>query len=62
MGEAMKDKVEGKIHEVKGAATGDKGEEIKGKAQGMKGDVEREAHHTEDVRADAGDEARRHQP
>ena len=51
MGEtdAMKDKVEGKFHEVKGAATGEAGEEMKGKMQGMKGDVE---HKVEEGRRD----------
>ncbi|MGI8914849.1 MAG: CsbD family protein [Chloroflexota bacterium] len=39
MGE-IKDKVEGKAHEVKGSATGDAGEELKGKAQQVKGNVE----------------------
>jgi len=59
--DSMKDKVEGKFHEVKGAATGDKGEEMKGKLQGAKGDVEHEANKArrEDVREDARDEARR---
>ena len=41
--DAMKDKAQGKFHEVKGAVTGDTGEEMKGKLQGMKGDVEHEA-------------------
>jgi len=42
MGEmdAMKDKAQGKFREVKGAATGNTGEELKGKAQGMKGDLQ----------------------
>ncbi len=40
--DAMKDKVQGKMHEVKGAATGDTTEEIKGKMQGMRGDVKNE--------------------
>ena len=39
-GQAAKDKVEGKIHEVKGAVTGNKAEEVKGKLQGAKGTVE----------------------
>ena len=37
----MKDKLEGKLHEVKGAATGDAGEEFKGKAQGALGDAKK---------------------
>lgn len=36
----MQDKVQGKLREVKGAATGDTGEEMKGKAQQAKGNVE----------------------
>ena len=39
MGE-IKDKVQGKAREVKGAATGDAGTEMKGKAQQAKGNVE----------------------
>ena len=39
MGE-MQDKIQGKAREVKGAATGDTGEEMKGKAQQVKGNVE----------------------
>jgi uncharacterized protein YjbJ (UPF0337 family) len=60
--DAMKDKVEGKFHEVKGAATGDTGEEMKGKMQGMKGDVEHKAGEAqrEDVRDDMHREADRH--
>ena len=42
-GQSVKDKVEGKFREVKGAATGDSGEEAKGKAQGAKGEVEKNA-------------------
>lgn len=38
--QALKDKVEGKLHEVKGAITGSKVEELRGKAQGAKGEVE----------------------
>lgn len=38
--QSLKDKIEGKLHEVKGAATGDTAEELKGKAQGAKGDLE----------------------
>jgi uncharacterized protein YjbJ (UPF0337 family) len=49
--DAIKNKVEGKVHEVKGAATGDTGEEMKGKMQGLKGDVQGEmARQREDVR------------
>ncbi|MHB8620753.1 MAG: hypothetical protein ACYDAG_14475 [Chloroflexota bacterium] len=36
----VKDKVEGKLHEVKGAARGSKTEELMGKAQGAKGKLE----------------------
>ena len=39
MGE-LKDKVEGKAREVKGAATGDTPEEMRGKAQQAKGKAE----------------------
>lgn len=39
MGE-MKDKVEGKARELKGAVTGDTGEEVHGKAQQAKGNAE----------------------
>ena len=62
--DAMKDKIEGKFHEVKGAATGDTGEEMKGKMQGMKGDVEHKIEDVrrEDVRDDARHEAERHTP
>jgi len=38
---AMKDQVEGKAHEIKGAVTGNKREEVGGKLQGTKGNVER---------------------
>ena len=55
-----KDKVEGKFHEVKGAVTGNKGEELKGKAQGAKADVTHEAKKTrEDVREASDTETRR---
>ena len=61
--DAMKDKVAGKFHEVKGAATGDTGEELKGKMQGLKGDAERTANDVrEDVRDESRDEVRRSQP
>ncbi|HLG69717.1 MAG TPA: CsbD family protein [Chloroflexota bacterium] len=43
MANAAKDKVEGKLHEVKGAATGNKAEEARGKLQGAKADVEHQA-------------------
>ncbi|HVA25363.1 MAG TPA: CsbD family protein [Chloroflexota bacterium] len=39
----VKDKVGGKLREVKGAVTGNKGEEARGKAQGAKGAVEGKA-------------------
>jgi uncharacterized protein YjbJ (UPF0337 family) len=73
MGEtdAMKDKIQGKFREVKGAATGDTGEEMKGKLQGLKGDAEHkmeqgrrkmedeaEKRRREDVREEAREEAR----
>jgi uncharacterized protein YjbJ (UPF0337 family) len=60
----IKDKVEGKVHEVKGAATGDTGEEMKGKLQGMKGDVEHGMNQArrEEVRDDARDEVNRRTP
>ncbi|HVA22904.1 MAG TPA: CsbD family protein [Chloroflexota bacterium] len=53
--DAMKDKVQGKLHEVKGAATGNKGEELKGKLQGAKGEVEHNVNkpQREDVRDEA---------
>ena len=38
----MKDRVEGKAHEVKGRATGDTGEELKGKAQQKAGEAKQE--------------------
>ncbi|MBV9121619.1 MAG: CsbD family protein [Chloroflexi bacterium] len=57
MSDGIKDKVEGKFHEVKGAATGDTAEELKGKAQGLKGDVERQADQVQ--REDVREEARR---
>ena len=62
--DAIKDKAAGKFHEVKGAATGDAGEEMKGKLQGMKGDVEHAAGKArrEDVREDVGHEADRRVP
>jgi uncharacterized protein YjbJ (UPF0337 family) len=62
--DAVKDKVEGKLHEVKGAATGDSGEELKGKLQGLKGDLEHEMNkaHREDVRDEARREAGRPTP
>ena len=62
--DAMKDKVQGKFHEVKGAATGDTGEELKGKMQGMKGDLQHkvEERKREDVREDAREEANRRMP
>jgi len=41
--QSVKDKVQGKLHEVKGALTGSKGEEAKGKAQGAKGALEGKA-------------------
>ena len=64
MSDAMKDKLEGKFHEVKGAATGDTGEELKGKAQGLKGEVERTAGKAqrEDVREDTREDVRRTTP
>ncbi len=40
MANAAKDKVQGKFHEVKGAATGNTAEEMRGKLQGAKGDAE----------------------
>lgn len=40
MANAAKDKVQGKLHEVKGAATGNTAEEMRGKLQGAKGDAE----------------------
>jgi uncharacterized protein YjbJ (UPF0337 family) len=62
--DSAKDKVQGKLHEVKGAATGDTGEEMKGKLQGAKGDVEHEMNKAqrEDVRDDARREADRRVP
>src|SRR5579883_641089 len=63
--DAAKDKIQGKLHEVKGAATGDTAEEVKGKMQGMKGDIKHELNKVdqgvqrEDVRDEARDEARR---
>jgi uncharacterized protein YjbJ (UPF0337 family) len=41
--QSVKDKVQGKGHEVKGAVTGSKAEEVRGKAQGAKGDLEGKA-------------------
>jgi uncharacterized protein YjbJ (UPF0337 family) len=38
----MKDRVEGKAHEVKGRVTGDTGEELKGKAQQKAGEAKQE--------------------
>lgn len=38
--QSSKDKVQGKLHEVKGALTGNKSEEVRGKAQGAKGELE----------------------
>jgi len=38
--QSLKDEVEGKLHEVKGAITGSKVEELKGKGQGAKGELE----------------------
>lgn len=46
---AMKDKVQGKAREVKGAAMGQTGEEIKGKMQGMKGDAQWEMERQRDA-------------
>jgi uncharacterized protein YjbJ (UPF0337 family) len=43
MANAAKDKVQGKLHEVKGAATGNSAEEARGKLQGAKGDAEHAA-------------------
>jgi uncharacterized protein YjbJ (UPF0337 family) len=40
----LKDKVEGKAKEVKGAATGDKKTEAEGKVQGAKGNLKDAAH------------------
>lgn len=40
MANAAKDKMQGKFHEVKGAATGNSAEEVRGKLQGAKGDAE----------------------
>ena len=40
MANAAKDKVQGKFHEVKGAATGNAAEEMRGKVQGAKADAE----------------------
>ncbi len=37
--QSTKDKMEGKLHEVKGALTGSKTEELLGKAQGAKGAI-----------------------
>ncbi len=37
--QSTKDKIEGKLHEVKGALTGNKTEEFLGKAQGAKGAI-----------------------
>ena len=40
----LKDKVEGKVKEVKGAATGDKKTEVEGKLQGARGNLKDAAH------------------
>ena len=60
----MKNKVQGKLREVKGAATGDTGEEMKGKLQGAKGDVQgaMNERRREDVREDVEREAERRTP
>jgi len=62
--DAAKDKIEGKFHEVKGAATGDTGEEMKGKMQGLKGDVQRTVEDVkeEGAREQGRQEVRQSQP
>jgi uncharacterized protein YjbJ (UPF0337 family) len=44
----MKDKVVGKVEEIKGKLAQDKAEEIKGKARQRKGDVQRTVRHAAD--------------
>ena len=60
----IKNKAQGKLREVKGAATGDAGEEMKGKLQGAKGDVQGAINERrrEDVRDDVEREANRRTP
>lgn len=62
--DAMKNKAQGKLREVKGAATGDPGEEMKGKLQGAKGDLEHglNERRREEVRNDARRDADRRMP
>ncbi|MGH7764533.1 MAG: CsbD family protein [Candidatus Dormibacteraceae bacterium] len=50
----MKDQIEGKVEEVHGKMTGDKGEEVKGKARQAVDKVKRTGR---DVRDDVRDEA-----
>ena len=52
----MKDQIRGKAEELKGKATGDRGEELRGKARQAVGDLKRTAR---DVRGDLSDEAER---
>ena len=52
----MKDQIRGKAEELKGKATGDKGEELRGMARQAVGDLKRTAR---DVRGDLSDEAER---
>jgi len=52
----MKDQIRGKAEELKGKATGDRGEELKGRARQAVGNLKRTAR---DVRGDMQDEADR---
>ena len=54
----FQDKIGGKLREVKGAATGDTGEELKGKAQRVKGKVEGAANDAKAQGRVAADDAR----
>jgi uncharacterized protein YjbJ (UPF0337 family) len=60
----IKNKAQGKLREVKGAATGDTGEEMKGKLQGAKGDVQGAINQRrrEDLREHAEREGERRTP
>ena len=62
-GKPMKNKIQGKWHEAKGAATGNTGEEMKGKLQGAKGDMQHKLNQAErqgkSMRADTRDTTRR---
>lgn len=52
----MKDQVRGKVEELKGKATGNRGEEVKGKVRQAVGNAKRGAR---DVRDDVREEAER---